>query len=85
MIGPMRAIPRVKFADTLSKVISKNSPRVINVPTDAQLDQADPGRIMSIFRERFASAGDFTYIMVGNIDVDEVIPVLENISGDCLR
>ena len=81
MIGPMRAIPRVKFADTLSKVISKNSPRVINVPTDAQLDQADPGRIMSIFRERFASAGDFTYIMVGNIDVDEVIPVLEKYIG----
>lgn len=81
MIAPMRAIPRVKFADTLSKVISKNSPRVINVPTDAQLDQADPGRIMSIFRERFASAGDFTYIMVGNFEVNEVIPVLEKYIG----
>ncbi|HOF20792.1 MAG TPA: insulinase family protein, partial [Bacteroidales bacterium] len=81
MIGPMRAIPRVKFADTLSKVITRNSPRVINLPTDAQLDQADLGRIMSIFRERFASAGDFTYIMVGNFDVNEVLPLLEKYIG----
>lgn len=81
MIGPMKAIPRVRFADTLSKVISKNSPRVINVPSDAQLDQADYGRMMSIFRERFANAGDFTYIMVGNFDVNEVIPVLEKYIG----
>lgn len=81
MIKPMRAVPRVKFSDTLTKIITMNSPRVINIPTDAQFDQVNPDRIVEIFRERFSNAGDFTYIMVGNFDRDEVIPLLEKYIG----
>jgi zinc protease len=81
MIKPMRAVPQVIFSDTLSKIITKNSPRVINVPTDAQLDQVNLDRIMDIFHDRFADASDFTYIMVGNFKTEEVIPVLEKYIG----
>ncbi len=72
MIKPMRANPQVIFSDTLSKIISMNSPRVIGVPTDAQLDQINLDRLLAIFRDRFADASDFTYIMVGNFKTDEV-------------
>ena len=81
MIKPMRAVPRVIFSDTLSKIVSMNSPRVIAIPTDEQLDQVNLDRIIAIFRDRFADASDFTYIMVGNFATDEVIPMLEKYIG----
>ncbi len=81
MVKPMRAVPQVIFADTLSKIISMNSPRVVAVPTEAQLNQVNLNRIMDIFKDRFADAGDFTYLMVGNFKTEEVIPLLEKYIG----
>jgi zinc protease len=81
MIKPMRSVPRVIFADTLSKIVSMNSPRIIAVPSDEQLDQVDLDRIMAIFSDRFADASDFTYIMVGNFETDLVLPMLEKYIG----
>jgi zinc protease len=69
------------FSDTLSKIVSMNSPRVIALPSDAQLDQINLDRAMAIFKERFADASDFTYLMVGNFKVDEAIPLLEKYIG----
>jgi zinc protease len=81
MIKPMRAVPQVIFSDTLSKIITMNSPRVVAIPTDAQLEEISLDRIMDIFSDRFADAGDFTYIMVGNFNNEEVIPLLEKYIG----
>jgi zinc protease len=81
MIKPMRANPQVIFQDTLSKIISLNSPRVIALPSDAQINQINLDRAISIYRDRFADASDFTYIMAGNFKVDEVIPLLEKYIG----
>ncbi len=81
MIKPMRANPQVIFSDTLSKILSKNSPRVIGVPTDTQLDQINLDRLLTIFRDRFADASDFIYIMAGNFKTDEVLPQLEKYIG----
>jgi zinc protease len=80
-LKPVRSTPQMIFQDTLSKIISMNSPRVINLPSDAQLDQISLDRSISIFRERFADASDFTYLMVGNFKVDDVIPLLEKYIG----
>ena len=38
-IEPMRAVPQVIYSDTLSKIITMNSPRVVSLPTEAQLNQ----------------------------------------------
>ena len=81
MIKPMRANPKVIFQDTLSKIISLNSPRVIAIPSEAQMDQVNLDRSMSIFKDRFIDASDFTYLMIGNFKVDEVIPLLEKYIG----
>ncbi len=81
MIKPMRAVPQVIFSDTLSKIVSMNSPRVIAVPTDEQFNQVNLDRIQFIFKDRFADASDFTYFMVGNFKTDEVIPMLEKYIG----
>ncbi len=81
MVKPMRANPQVIFSDTLSKIVSMNSPRVIAIPTDAQLDQVNLDRLMSIFKDRFSDASDFTYFMVGNFKVSDVTPLLEKYIG----
>jgi zinc protease len=81
MIKPMRSNPQVIFSDTLSKIISLNSPRVIAVPSDEQLDQINLDRAIEIYKERFADAGDFTYFMVGNFKIEDVIPLLEKYIG----
>jgi zinc protease len=81
MIKPMRSNPQVIFQDTLSKIVSLNSPRVIFAPTDAQINQINLDKSINIFRDRFADASDFTYIMAGNFKVEEVIPVLEKYIG----
>jgi len=81
MIKPIRSTPQMIFSDTLSKIVSQNSPRVIALPSDAQLNQINLDRSIAIFKERFADASDFTYLMVGNFKVDEVIPLLEKYIG----
>lgn len=81
MIKPLRANPQVIFQDTLSKIVSMNSPREIAIPTDAQLNQVNLDRLLAIFKDRFADASDFTYFMVGNFNVQEVIPLLEKYIG----
>lgn len=80
-LKPMRSVPQIIFADTLSKIISKNNPRVIAIPTEAQIDQISLDRLIAIFKDRFSDASDFTYEMVGNFKVDEVIPILEKYIG----
>ena len=81
MIKPMRANPQVIFQDTLSKIVSMNSPRVVAVPSEAQLNEVNLDRSISIFKDRFADASDFTYMMVGNFKIDDVIPMLEKYIG----
>ena len=81
MIKPLRAMPQMIFSDTLSKIVSQNSPRVIALPSEAQLNQINLDRSIAIFKDRFADASDFTYLMVGNFKIDEVIPMLEKYIG----
>jgi zinc protease len=81
MIKPVRSMPQMIFSDTLSKIVSQNSPRVIALPSEAQLNQINLDRAIAIFKDRFADASDFTYLMVGNFKVDDVIPLLEKYIG----
>ena len=57
------------------------NPLIIAIPSDAQINQVNLDRSIGIFKDRFADASDFTYLMVGNFKVDEVIPLLEKYIG----
>jgi zinc protease len=48
-IKPMLAVPQVIFQDTLSKIITMNSPRAIAIPSEAQLNQINLDRAIDIF------------------------------------
>jgi zinc protease len=57
--------------------LSSNHPRGGGFPTGADLDKINPKRALEIFHERFANAGDFTFMIVGAIDLGKIKPLIE--------
>jgi Predicted Zn-dependent peptidases len=41
------------------------------------IDRINPARALDIYRERFANAADFTFILVGNFAIDSIKPLIE--------
>ncbi|HNX06157.1 MAG TPA: insulinase family protein [Bacteroidales bacterium] len=73
--------PVYAFIDTLLKTASGNSPRVIAIPSQKQLNEVDLEVAYRIYKERFINANDLKFFIVGNIDADSITPVLEKYLG----
>jgi len=71
-----QASPDKAFSDTLSVTLAQHHPRVVPV-TLATLDQIDRDRSFDIYRDRFADAGDFTFVFAGNLDLAAMRPLVE--------
>ena len=70
------ADPRKAFYDTINVVESNHSPR--NIPLSfSNLDKISFEKIKTIYNERFADPGSFTFQFVGKINPDEVKPLVE--------
>ncbi|NNK62711.1 MAG: insulinase family protein [Gemmatimonadetes bacterium] len=74
------ASPVAAFSDTLSLTLAQYHPRAEPV-TAASLDEIDLGRAVDFYRDRFASAEDFDFVLVGAFDVDAVRPLVEQWLG----
>ena len=74
------ADPGTAFSDTLSVALYNRHPRVVNVKAET-MDQIDYNRVMELYKDRFADASDFTFIMVGNIDEATAVPLIEKYLG----
>jgi zinc protease len=75
------ASPDQVFDDTLSVTLSNHHPRTTPVSV-ATVDSLDLGSSMRFYRDRFANAGEFTFVIVGNFTVDSIRPlVLEWLGG----
>ena len=69
------ASPAVVFGDEMRRTLSGNHPRRRPWTTE-RLDEIDPGAAMATYRDRFADAGDFTFVLVGNLDMQEIRPLV---------
>lgn len=65
------AQPEAAFQDTLQVTLYGHHPRNV-IPSMDMVNELDLGVIEQIYRDRFANAGDFTFIFVGNFDVDHL-------------
>ena len=74
------ASPEAAFADTLQVTMARHSVREQPV-TAATLDQIDPFKSYAFFKERFADASGFTFVFVGNFNVDSIRPLIEKWLG----
>ena len=52
--------------DTLNAIVANGNPRSLKFSKE-YLDQMDFNRMTEIYNERFASAGDFTFFIVGDV------------------
>lgn len=74
------ADPNTALRDTINAVMSSHSPRFVS--TNAKtLGQVDTEEAMKFYKERFADASNFTFIFVGNINPQQVKPMIEQYIG----
>jgi zinc protease len=68
--------PQSAFNDTLQVTLTNYHFRARPFTT-ALLNEVEMERALSIYRERFANAGDFTFVFVGNFSPDSIKPLVE--------
>jgi zinc protease len=80
LIANRLASPGVVFGDRFAEVVSQGHPR--RRPLSAELlSEVDLDRATRVYRDRFADASDFTFILVGNLDLASLRPLVERYLG----
>lgn len=74
------ANPLSSINDTISAMMYANHPRYLSLKPEL-IDQIDYDRVLQIYKERFANADDFTFFLVGNIDLEQTKPLIEQYLG----
>ena len=69
--------PDIKYQLEAQKIMFGDNPWARGLPTAEDMDQLSLDRVMQIYKERFANAGDFNFVFVGNIDLKTFKPLLE--------
>ncbi|MEM9596578.1 MAG: insulinase family protein, partial [Acidobacteriota bacterium] len=72
--------PQTVYADEWTRRLFQDHPR--RQPLTAEsLQRVDGKAAMEIYRDRFADASDFTFLLVGNFDTEAVRPLVETYLG----
>jgi len=74
------ADPDAAFSDTLAVTLTRHHPRrpVYNL---GMLDKMDLATSYEFYKDRFADASDFTFVLVGAFDPDQIRPLVETYLG----
>jgi len=70
------ASPATAFADTVNRTMAQQHPRA-PIVTASLLDSVEPARAYELYRQRFANASDFTFLLVGSFSLDSIRPLVE--------
>ncbi len=62
--------PQVAFIDSAQAAVYMNHPRMLRIKAD-MIDQIDYDKLLAMYKNRFEDASDFTFILVGNIDIEK--------------
>jgi zinc protease len=76
LLGNMRSQPMFAFQEAMTEALSQNHPRE-RTPTPEMLDQMDMDKAFAFYKDRFADAGDFTFVFVGTLDPAAMKPLVE--------
>jgi zinc protease len=72
--------PEAVFGDAVIRALYRDHPR--HQPLSLKtLEQMDREASLAIYRERFADAGDFTFVLVGNLTLETLQPLVERYLG----
>lgn len=67
--------PMITFVDSIQGGIYMNHPRMQRLKAD-MIDKIDYDKILSMYKDRFKDASDFTFILVGNVDIEAAKPLI---------
>ncbi len=79
-IANMANNPQKIMSDSLQMIITSHSPRT-KLVTPEFFDEVTFDQMEKIYRDRFSDAGDFHFIIVGNLDEATVKPLVEKYIG----
>ena len=68
------ADPATAFQDTITATITRNSPRARPLTAERLDAEFDPRGALAIYRDWFHDYGEFTFVVVGNVNVDSLRP-----------
>lgn len=68
--------PMMAYSDSIKGAIYQHHPRTARMKAD-MVDKIDYNKIMEMYKDRFKDAGDFTFMFVGNIDIEAAKPLIE--------
>lgn len=71
-----RLVPETAFWQDFDAILTRKDPRFAPL-TPEMIEKADLDRAYAFYKERFADAGDFTFIFVGNIDPETLRSLAE--------
>jgi zinc protease len=67
--------PEVVFSDTLLNTMQRDQPR-FRPMTVGEVSRMDLDKSLAFYRDRFADASDFTFVFVGNLDLEKIKPLV---------
>ncbi len=70
------AAPGEVFSDTISVTLGQHAFRARPLSA-ATFKEVDPNKALAFYKDRFANAGDFTFVLVGNVDTVAIKPLVE--------
>jgi zinc protease len=87
ILGQIRAVlanrgadPNAHFADTLQVTLSQGHPRARPISLEL-MEAIDPERAYAFYRDRFGHADGFTFLLVGNLELEQVEPLVRRYLG----
>lgn len=79
-LANQEANPMTALTDSIQFALYGNHPLAMRVKAE-MIDNVDYKRIMDMYADRFKEAGDFTFLFVGNINIEEAKPMIETYLG----
>jgi zinc protease len=70
------ALPGTAFEDALNAAVSQNHPRARPM-SPALVAQMNLDSSLAFYKDRFADASDFTFVLVGSLDLPTIKPLVE--------
>ena len=77
----LAANPQIYYSIEFQKLMTKEHPRAGGFPKQEDFDKIKLDRSIQIYRERFANAGDFTFLFVGAFTEESLRPLIEKYIG----
>ena len=81
LFANLAANPQIYFSAEFQKMMTQNHPRAGGLPKSEDFDKINLDRSIQIYKERFANAGDFTFLFVGSFVEETIKPLLEKYIG----